>query len=163
MSGFFDGFAVTIGRFWAAACNPLIFVLAVICLTGEIIYICRIPRRALPVMGQAMAGQPLDETQKASIRRILTHCQQWRSFLLSVLPLFPQAGILGTVAALLLELAENSGVSTDNVNLRFALSSTLYGLAAAMMLKIVDIFLAHRMERVMREMEEPLEREIEWV
>ena len=152
MTDFFDRLALGIGTFWSAVCNPLISVLCVFCLAVEIFFQYRIFRKALPIMGQAAAGRVLDSGTRGAVKRMLDRCDRWRSLLLTLIPLFPQAGILGTVAALLLELAASGGVSTGSVNIRFAMTSTLYGLVAAIVLKVADVILAHGIDRIEREL-----------
>ena len=149
--GFFDGLALDLGALWAAACNPLIFALCLFCLAGEIFFQWRIYGQALPVMGQAASGRPLEPERREGIRRLLERCGRWRSLVQTLTALFPQLGILGTVAALLLELSLEDAASTaGGANLRFAMTSTLYGLTAAIVLKVADTILGRGVERVER-------------
>lgn len=150
MTGFFDGLAIDIGRLWSAACNPLIFFVGLFCLAGELFFLWRIYGRALPALGEAAAGRVLETEDRAQIRRMLDRCERWRSLVQTVTVLFPQMGILGTVSALLLELSAGEGVGAGGENLRFAMTSTLYGLAAAICLKCVDTLLGRGVERVER-------------
>ena len=54
-----------------------------------------------------------------------------------MIPIFPLLGILGTVAGLILQVM-TSDASAIYAALHLALSSTLYGLIAAIVLKIVE-------------------------
>ncbi|MBQ4381310.1 MAG: MotA/TolQ/ExbB proton channel family protein [Oscillospiraceae bacterium] len=153
MTGFFDNLALGIGRLWSLLCNPLIVLGFLACLGIDIFFQYRIYHDALPVMGLAASGRGLDRNGRESVLKLLGHCDRWRSLSAAFIALFPQAGILGTVSALLLELSQSGGVSTGSVNLRFAMTSTLYGLLAALVLKIADIILARGLERVQKELE----------
>lgn len=61
----------------------------------------------------------------------------WHSVFSMLIPVFPLFGILGTVAGLILQLANAEGnIVFDNLNL--ALGSTFWGLIFAILLKIID-------------------------
>lgn len=60
-----------------------------------------------------------------------------------MIPLFPLLGILGTVAGLLLQVAAADAAAIYD-SLGLALSSTLYGLIAAIILKVVESTLVLR-------------------
>ena len=148
MSSFFNRLALGFGRVWSAACNPLIVFSWLLCALITVYFQYRIYTRALPTLGKAVSGRQLNPEGRLRIRRMLDNCDEWRKVLNLMIPLFPQAGILGTVSALLLELSESGGIGTGTDNLRFAMTSTLYGLLAAILLKLHDMFLMRVMERV---------------
>ena len=156
---FFDTLALDIGRLWSVACNPLIVTLFFFCLCVTVYFQYRIYTKALPILGRvASSRSPLSLEARRQVRRLLESCGRWRTLLGIFIPLFPQAGILGTVSALLLELAESGGVGSGSDNIRFAMTSTLYGLVAAILLKIADIILMRFFDRVETGLEVPIQR-----
>ena len=65
----------------------------------------------------------------------------WNNIILQLIPVFPLLGILGTVAALMTMMGGEDAAATMMDSLGVALSSTLLGLIASIILKIMISFL----------------------
>lgn len=62
----------------------------------------------------------------------------WHDIISQVIPIFPLLGILGTVAGLMLSLSQGNNFDALRSSLDVALSSTLYALIFAILLKSLD-------------------------
>jgi len=141
--------------------NPLIGIFAVVVLI-ELIYIAnqlkahaqQVSEKLFSMKSQGVKqSRALDLKQRAMavvkredlypLRKQFDELTSKYATWAQMIPIFPLLGILGTVAGLILQV-EAADAAAIYESLHLALSSTLYGLIAAIVLKIVETALVQK-------------------
>ena len=129
--------------FVAAALNGVCYYLArrnANALYRKLHMIVFVPSRRSDPESVSRAIRNIDEEQVVAMRK---RSESLYSVFVNVTSIFPLLGILGTVVSLLPMVSELSDMQT---NFFAALTSTFWGLVFAILFKLLDGFLASRME-----------------
>lgn len=82
-------------------------------------------------------AEPVERGTVYKMKREFDGICTWYLRLSQIIPVFPLLGILGTVAGLMMQVNAQADVQLIYTSLDTALSSTLYGLIAAIVLKVL--------------------------